>query len=209
METIAVDDPNVTGSGTTTITIDPVSELEYSTDYYIEIGGDAFYDENNNYFAGISGNTTFNFQTKSNLVSSGSSRRVLKVTPPQVPVILPSNSPLPCTDGALFSNSTGAPCNPSSNLGPSVPSIPSMDAPKFIFTKSLWTQMIDPDVKELQKYLNTHGYPIALSGAGSLGNETIKFGNLTRDALIKFQLANNITPAVGFFGPMTRGVVNQ
>ena len=59
------------------------------------------------------------------------------------------------------------------------------------------------------KYLNAHGFIIAASGAGSAGNETKTFGSLTQAALIKFQKANNITPAAGYFGPKTRTVVNS
>lgn len=58
--------------------------------------------------------------------------------------------------------------------------------------------------RELQIFLNTNGFPVALSGPGSLNNETDIFGNLTRQALAKFQAANNIAPAVGYFGPITR-----
>ncbi len=81
--------------------------------------------------------------------------------------------------------------------------------PSFMFLNNLFLGMTNPDVKELQKYLNTHGYPVAPSGPGSSGNETTKFGALTKAALIKFQIAKNIKPAVGFFGPITRGVVNS
>jgi len=42
-----------------------------------------------------------------------------------------------------------------------------------------------------------------------ISNETEYFGKLTKAALINFQKANNIIPAVGFFGPITRGVVNN
>jgi hypothetical protein len=81
--------------------------------------------------------------------------------------------------------------------------------PKFTFTKNLKFLTLDNEVKELQKFLNTHGYPVSLSGAGSSGLETTKFGLLTQKALIKFQKANNITPAVGYFGPITRAKVNS
>ena len=58
---------------------------------------------------------------------------------------------------------------------------------------------------------------IAGSGAGSPGNETNKFGLLTRAALIKFQeaYANDIlssgglTKGTGYFGPSTRAFVNR
>jgi len=64
--------------------------------------------------------------------------------------------------------------------------------------------MSGADVKALQVYLNTHGYVVSSSGPGSVGNETSKFGGATRAAVIKFQKAMGITPAVGYFGPKTR-----
>jgi len=54
--------------------------------------------------------------------------------------------------------------------------------------------MIGDDVKELQSYLNNHGYPISLTGLGSKGYETTKFGPLTKKAVILFQIANGLTP---------------
>jgi len=68
---------------------------------------------------------------------------------------------------------------------------------------------VGEDVKMLQIYLNTHGYPIAKSGIGSLGNETTKFGGATKAALIKFQKDNGILPATGAFGPATMLALNQ
>jgi peptidoglycan hydrolase-like protein with peptidoglycan-binding domain len=64
-----------------------------------------------------------------------------------------------------------------------------------------------PDVKTLQQFLNTHGFTIAASGAGSPGNESDYFGTLTQAALIKFQLAQDIHPAAGYFGPITRAAI--
>lgn len=46
------------------------------------------------------------------------------------------------------------------------------------------------DVKALQQYLNSHGYPIAASGSGSKGHETTLFGSLTLNALKQFQQAH-------------------
>src|SRR3989344_239955 len=72
------------------------------------------------------------------------------------------------------------------------------------FARNLELGMSGADVKALQVYLNTHGYVVSSSGPGSPGNETSKFGGATRAAVIKFQKANGITPAVGYFGPKTR-----
>ena len=76
------------------------------------------------------------------------------------------------------------------------------------FARNLEVGTTGDDVMGLQVFLNTRGYQIAASGPGSPGNETNKFGGLTRAALIKFQKANGISPAAGYFGPKTRAVVN-
>ena len=60
------------------------------------------------------------------------------------------------------------------------------------------------DVRNLQKLLNKHGFIVAASGVGSVGNETTYFGNATYRALTRFQQANAISPAIGLFGPRTR-----
>ncbi len=46
---------------------------------------------------------------------------------------------------------------------------------------------ISPEVRALQSILNTKGYVLTTSGPGSPGQETDKFGSLTRVALRKFQ----------------------
>jgi hypothetical protein len=80
---------------------------------------------------------------------------------------------------------------------------------KFMFNKNLQTGTRHSDVKELQKFLNATGFTVSASGSGSAGNETDFFGSATRRALIRYQQANNIRPAIGFFGPITRRSVNN
>ena len=63
------------------------------------------------------------------------------------------------------------------------------------------------EVAALQRYLDTHGFPLARSGSGSSGQETEMFGALTRAALIRFQAANGL-PATGYFGPLTRKLIS-
>ena len=72
------------------------------------------------------------------------------------------------------------------------------------FTRNLTVGSSGEDVKDLQQYLNAAGFKIADSGPGSPGNETIMFGSLTRAALAKWQAANGVSPAIGYFGPLTR-----
>lgn len=61
-------------------------------------------------------------------------------------------------------------------------------------------------VKTLQVFLNTHGFIITSSGAGSPGKETAYFGDQTEKALMRFQKANKISPD-GRVGPQTAQVI--
>lgn len=65
------------------------------------------------------------------------------------------------------------------------------------------------DVKALQEYLNASGFVVASSGVGSPGSESTYFGAATQDALSRFQRANGISPAAGFFGVITRTFINE
>ena len=76
-------------------------------------------------------------------------------------------------------------------------------------TRNLDIGATGDDVKALQVFLNGHGFVIVSSGAGSPGSETTRFGGLTRAALAKFQKANNISPAAGYFGAKTRAKINE
>lgn len=77
----------------------------------------------------------------------------------------------------------------------------------FTFTKNLSMGIVHADVKVLQQYLNAKGFTVALTGPGSKGNETTRFGVATKNALIKYQKAMKINPAIGYFGAVTRASV--
>ncbi len=80
----------------------------------------------------------------------------------------------------------------------------------FWFTKNLYFGLTDPEVMELQKFLNKSVYTeVASSGPGSPGQETKYFGSLTMNAVARFQRNNGIFPAVGYFGPKTRAFINS
>ena len=76
-------------------------------------------------------------------------------------------------------------------------------------TRDLEMGDVHEEVRALQKYLNAIGFTVSSSGPGSVGNETNVFGPATRAAVIAFQKAKNISPAVGYVGPLTRGALGS
>ncbi|MBP6855889.1 MAG: right-handed parallel beta-helix repeat-containing protein [Candidatus Pacebacteria bacterium] len=94
---------------------------------------------------------------------------------------------------------------------------PTTATSSYTFTTSLSVGMTHPEVKYLQQYLNTHGFPLTTQGTGSFGHETSFFGALTKRALIKFQDTHlkeildpvGLTKGTGYFGSSTRAYVNM
>ena len=83
-------------------------------------------------------------------------------------------------------------------------------------TANLSSGMLNPEVLILQKQLNALGYKIADSGPGSPGQETTRFGALTKAAVQRFQCAKGIacsgsetTNGYGRVGPKTRATLNS
>ncbi len=77
----------------------------------------------------------------------------------------------------------------------------------FSGTTNLTLGSTGADVMELQKYLNANGSVVSATGAGSVGNETDYFGSRTKAALAKWQSNNGVSPASGYFGPITRAKI--
>lgn len=73
---------------------------------------------------------------------------------------------------------------------------------QFLFTKNLKLGMTDSEVSKLQERLKLEGFYTYPQITGY-------FGPVTKEALIKYQKANNITPAEGYFGPITRSKMNE
>jgi len=96
------------------------------------------------------------------------------------------------------------------NLFPVVKKIPtprSTEKGKISFLSRSWSfGQKGNEVKQLQQFLNTHGYIVSKTGPGSLGQETTVFGHATKAAVIKFQKANKIDP-IGIVGPATRKAI--
>jgi sortase A len=82
--------------------------------------------------------------------------------------------------------------------------IPPQSESFYVFTRDLFAGSRGADVQILQQFLNAHGAQVSGIGPGSPGNETTYFGQATRAALARWQAANGIAPAVGYFGPKSR-----
>ncbi|MDO8523720.1 MAG: hypothetical protein Q7R74_00655 [bacterium] len=100
---------------------------------------------------------------------------------------------------------------------PTTPTTPAGVCP-FTWTRSLTTGATGADVLALQKFLNADSSTqVAVSGAGSPGNETSFFGPATGAAVTKFQLkytAQILTPlgltnGTAFFGASSRAKANE
>ncbi len=96
---------------------------------------------------------------------------------------------------------------------------PSIQQPKtlaqptlVVFTKTLRVGMQNYDVKRLQQLLNSDtDTKLADQNSGSTGNETKYFGQLTQDAVKRFQkkysvvsFGNEVSTGYGLVGPKTR-----
>jgi len=107
----------------------------------------------------------------------------------------------------VFSQAVSTPLyttSPTTSVSP----IDTSSKPSF-FERDLSGGVMGDDVRSLQIFLNTRGFYVALAGPGSLGKETTTFGFGTQRALKEFQIANNISPAYGNFGPATRDLINK
>lgn len=79
----------------------------------------------------------------------------------------------------------------------------------YVFTKDLYLTKTDPEVLELQKFLNKDPTTqVALSGPGSPGNETAYFGPATHVSVVKYQKSHGVSPTSGYVGALTRKVMN-
>lgn len=79
----------------------------------------------------------------------------------------------------------------------------------FTFTRTHQQGDTGGEVMEIQKFLNSHGAQVAATGAGSPGNESTYFGAKTKAAVAAWQAANGVSPAAGYWGPITRAKANS
>jgi hypothetical protein len=95
---------------------------------------------------------------------------------------------------------------PPAFIGPPVPILS-----RYVFKRTLQVGSVGADVKQLQLFLNAHGFIVAKKGPGSPGKETAFFGSATKNAVKLFQeahAADILIPAgfkkgTGMLGPVT------
>lgn len=165
----------------------------------------------------LSNGTSYNFRvTALNAIGLSASSSIVSITPVAAvsnggggggggggsyyipPIIIPAAT-----------NTKASSTNPTST--PVVTITPTTTINKNIVTPIsilLYPNIIHPEVKTLQIFLNSNGYTIAISGPSSKGNETSYMSPATVIALKKFQRNNSIL-ANGYVGIATRNKINS
>jgi peptidoglycan hydrolase-like protein with peptidoglycan-binding domain len=85
---------------------------------------------------------------------------------------------------------------------PSAPSGQVLGASAYNFSSDFGLGTQDEDVTQLQTILIADGYLKIITPTGY-------FGTLTKVAVEAYQAANNISPASGYVGPLTRASLNK
>ena len=158
--------------------------------------------------------------TSTTLTMLGGETLAFTFPPPHAPVTPPTSPPASSPSVSSGGGGGGTSGNTTGNqklVGTTTPLIATSSLfPKYQFTRTLKQGMTGEDVRQLQKYLNTHGFPVALKGVGSLGNESKTFGKATLKALKNFQEAHakeiltpvGLTKGTGIYGPATQKFIN-
>jgi len=128
--------------------------------------------------------------------------------------LIPIVTPTPAPVVVRHSGGGGSSSHRSSYSAPvsvPTPSLPNTGSPiiQKSFIRNLMQRASGADVQSLQAFLNSQGFVISNTGAGSPGSETMYFGPLTQAALARLQAHYGITPALGYFGPITRAKIQQ
>jgi len=112
VETIAADNTSLVTVSSSTVTIDPSTNLEASTEYYVLIDSGAFTDLSANIYTGISDTTTWSFTTAADPTPTPTSTPAPSASPTPTPSTSPTATPSPTPAVEDSSNST----DDSSNL---------------------------------------------------------------------------------------------
>ncbi|HRH31130.1 MAG TPA: SwmB domain-containing protein [Candidatus Paceibacterota bacterium] len=142
------------------------------------------------------------------VAGGGSIPLPVQPTPPTTPPVVPPINPDPVTPDPNQPQPETPPATPEALALAFKQTYPTL----FVESKNLKTGMTSKAIFDLQKYLNTHGFIVSKTGAGSPGKETSFFGAATRAAITKFQEAHakeilipvGLKKGTGIFGPSTK-----
>jgi peptidoglycan hydrolase-like protein with peptidoglycan-binding domain len=215
---------SITGTGTTIITVNPTSDLNYATSYYVQVAATAFDDTAGNSYAGITDTTTWNFTTESEPATSESSssngrtqkqkilssinRYIAKSDLVSLSELVEAHKErilryqetgtrLPAEVKALLSA-----VEKTTDVSDGTPSVSSAPA------RDLSLSMEGEDVRKLQLFLIKQGTGNAARELARVG-ATGYFGLYTKNALGEFQKTVGVLPFAGYFGPITRTHVSK
>jgi hypothetical protein len=125
-----------------------------------------------------------------------------------------TNSKTTSPTGTVNSNTANSnTTSPTGTFTPAVTQIPiqnnsAIQTLSTTFPRNLSLNSTGTDVKTLQIWLNSKGYTVSGTGAGSKGNETSFFGNATVSALKKLQASIKL-PVTGMLDEATRKYINS
>ncbi|MEK7499445.1 MAG: Ig-like domain-containing protein, partial [Patescibacteria group bacterium] len=196
VETISVLSSHVSGNGTTIIIIDPASDLDASTSYYIEIPNTAFHDDFGNFYGGISDKISWNFKTGIIVESPTIVSSVAQIiqNSSRSPILVASNIPTPDI--------------PTSDATPSPENNPVVSRNFVIPSTSATTNLIDASsgigarfVSILQPIVNSAGYKLSLAFITALAAASLAIASKTFTSGIFSQASQRIWQAfLSFFG---------
>ena len=230
VETIDVASGQVIGTGTDAITINPCSDLEHNTEYYVQIAATCFDDATGNSYAGVTDTTSWSFTMiptpgggvalswgqPSQIVPDSIvyQEREREEEPVEEPVQEMNISELEAKIAEITALIAGL----QSQLAEVLEEVSYEGCAIASFDRNLSQGMIGNDVKCLQIVLNS-GLKTRLAdlGVGSPGNETNYFGSLTKAAVIRFQekyaeeilSAWGLTAGTGYVGRTTQAKINE
>jgi hypothetical protein len=150
--------------------------------------------------------TTYNYPTPASNNPSGVSSQTISDIQAQLTQLMARLAELERTNrtsggsGSSYSTPYSTPpAAPSSPSAPSASSAAGAPTNSLPFSRDLTLASTGPDVTALQQMLVAKGFLIMPEGV-AFGY----FGDLTRQALSKWQYANGIFPSAGYWGPLSR-----
>ena len=228
---------DVSGSGSTEITINPSSDLSNETEYYMQVDATAFDDVNGNSYVGISDSTTWTFTTVAsgetpvvtssggvssvykrieNKIEDGATQKAYDLIKEELNDELEEDSPSLSKLKRLLQLLIETNRQLLIGSDPAISDENEVDSEdvseqtnrySLSNMRDLYLEDEGSDVTELQLFLIEHDTGPSARELARVG-ATGYFGNYTKNALGEFQLQSGIVPYIGYFGHITRSYLS-